>query len=154
MNFTVSLSQIKDSVAFDAIVMFFAHFQLTHTNIATSDKPTQPGCLPFVAHRTNIADKNIGIAIILFINCTFSILVEGKDNQNRRPAIPMPSIDTICQVAQIIRICRSLSGAPMCVGTTGPLLKWENISFSPKNEWTNATNIVKQPANNRNTFIN
>jgi len=48
------------------------------------------------------------------------MFVEGIASQNNSAAKLKPSTETICQLAQIIRICRPLKGDDAWVGTIPP----------------------------------
>lgn len=76
-------------------------------NIAIASKPTQPGCFALVLNNTNSAEIVIEMIIALNVKCVDVAAELDIDKFISIAPNDQPKIVTICQLAHIIRTCRS-----------------------------------------------
>ena len=112
---------------------------------ATSNSAIQPGCCPLVPISTSEEPARFAKTTAL----TISALGEPSGaiaRRSRMPAKAQPNTEAKCQVAQIIRTCRSRSGGAAIVGTSPLLRRCRKMSISPSTEWPTPVKRAITPA--------
>ena len=112
---------------------------------ATSNSAIHPGCFPLVPISTSKEPARFAKTTAL----TISALGEPSGaiaRRSRMPAKAQPNTEAKCQVAQIIRTCRSRSGGAAIVGTSPLLRRCRKMSISPSTEWPTPVKRAITPA--------
>jgi hypothetical protein len=107
------------------------------SSIPINKRTIHPGCFPLVPIKTNREEANIVKIVELIIKLinSESNIFWSIDNFTRNAPIHQPKNEDKCQVAQIIRKCRSFNSVFTLDGTKFPLFLLSlKIKYSPRIE--------------------